>query len=152
VSPAIEFTVYGHPATKGSVRRAKLPNGDSVLVNSNPRGVRWQAAIAVQAYRARFRAGVSFPFAGAIAVVAHFHLRRPKDAADYPRRCDIDKLLRCALDGMTGVLFVDDRQVTVTHAFKSFALDEEGATFSVTEVAHGWQETTEAAGVPAADV
>jgi Holliday junction resolvase RusA-like endonuclease len=64
------------------------------------------------------------PFAGAVRIVAAFYLPRPKALkGDKPHvtRPDGDKLLRGILDALTGILYLDDSQVTQVKGSKFYA-------------------------------
>jgi Holliday junction resolvase RusA-like endonuclease len=50
-----------------------------------------------------------------------FGIKAPLDARHgYPKRPDLDKLVRAVLDALTGVCYLDDSQVTRIEAEKNF--------------------------------
>ena len=120
----MKFTVRGIPIPQGTVRafvaggRARIAS-DANRANS-PLGA-WRAAIRTEAQIAMAgRPTMTAP----VVVVAWFELPRP---ASLPKRVtepdakpDIDKLIRALLDGMTGVVFVDDAQVCSISAAKRY--------------------------------
>jgi len=127
----VTFTVAGLPEPKGSakafvplkwareaVAAGKAPR--AVITNDNPDAKNWQQLIASQAQGAA--AGVLF--LGPVTVAVIFRLPRPASA---PRRVvhhltkpDVDKLARCCLDALTGVVFADDKAVVDLRARKVF--------------------------------
>jgi Holliday junction resolvase RusA-like endonuclease len=131
----IRFTVLGHPQAKGSKRA--LPTGGRVgarpvLVDSNRRARPWAALVTDAARQAHAGALIR----GAVRLELVFYFARPQGhygtgrnkgqlRASAPARMvvapDVDKLARCALDALTGVLLADDRQVTELLAAKAYA-------------------------------
>ena len=65
--------------------------------------------------------GSTPPIASPVRVVAEFRLVRPKTTKLAAPRLDLDKLVRAGLDALTGVVFVDDRQVVAITATKAWA-------------------------------
>ncbi len=128
----VTFTVAGLPQPKGSAKAfvplkwareavavGKAPR--AVITNDNPDAANWQQLIASQAQGAA--EGVLF--VGPVIVAVIFRLPRPASA---PRRVvhhltkpDVDKLARCCLDALTGVVFADDKAVVDLRARKVFA-------------------------------
>lgn len=113
----IGFFVAGEPAPKGSTKSFpyKRKNGQLGVstTNANPRTATWEGRIATEAQRAM--AGAA-PFDGPVYVEAYFWMTRPKSlpkrvALPIGRKNDLDKLLRCCLDGLTGICYLDDGQV-----------------------------------------
>jgi hypothetical protein len=97
----ISFFVPGVAQTKGSAKAFMRPGGKFPTVqNDNPKTKGWQAVIAWFAAQAM----------------------TPKSKARLRphTRPDIDKLVRAALDGLTGVCFVDDGQVVDLRASKQY--------------------------------
>lgn len=144
----IGFRVAGIPAPKGSARAIK--RGDrAVLVASSSNANRdaqrsWATAVGWAA-KAAHRAA---PWAGPIGLEVTFYVARPKSVrrALPEVKPDGDKLLRATADALTGILFVDDGQVTDWIARKRYATAEEpcGAWIEVWRVS----ETTTAGGEP----
>jgi crossover junction endodeoxyribonuclease RusA len=111
------FTVIGIPAAQGSKRMVRARGGRTLLIEQSTRVKPWRAAVAAAA-----RAAGCTPRDGDCAVTVSIRLSRP--AAHYkadgtlrtglprfPRRIDIDKAARAVLDALTGVAYLDDRQV-----------------------------------------
>ena len=118
----VTFEVVGVAAPKGSTR-AFMPKGGKypVVTHDNPRTRGWQHLVADGAQRV---AGDGL-FVGPVALVVTFHLPRPKSL---PRRVrhvttapDLDKLVRCTSDALTGILYADDSQVVDLEAHKVYA-------------------------------
>lgn len=130
----LDFRVRGTPVPQGSVRA--YVRDDRAVVNSvTPRLADWRHAIAAEAAEAM---GDDPPWTGPIGLRLGFILARPAshflpansrrpepvlrvDAPEYVDRApDLDKLERAALDALTGVLYLDDRQVARLSADKSW--------------------------------
>jgi Holliday junction resolvase RusA-like endonuclease len=128
----IEFTVPGMAAPQGSKRLVRLKNGRTVMFDQCKRLKPWRAAVAYEAGRA----WVGPPAAVACTISAEFVFERPKShwrkageltktAPLHPGKPDIDKLCRALLDGLTGVVMVDDSQVIWLNAHKRFGSQSE---------------------------
>jgi Holliday junction resolvase RusA-like endonuclease len=123
------FFCPGLPATKGSLRAVRRPSGGSVLVPDNARTKPWQRALAMTAHAAGVCAQE-----GPVAVELVFYLPRPARqvaASGHPyawapllplAKPDLDKLARAVLDGLTGVAWKDDAQVTTLRLEKRYAV------------------------------
>ncbi len=68
-----------------------------------------------------------------------FRVARPKTTKLAAPRLDLDKLARALLDGMTGVVYVDDKQVVRLVAAKEWG--EDGASVTVRTYKEGNDET-----------
>jgi Holliday junction resolvase RusA-like endonuclease len=59
-----------------------------------------------------------------------FHLPRPatlpQKIRQHVKLPDLDKLVRCVADALTGVLYLDDKQVVDLHARKCYAIYPQG--------------------------
>ena len=120
--------VDGIPAPKGSARAIKVGKGDkahAVLVASssdaNKRAQRsWSDAVA---WAAKAAMAGSPPLDGPVVVNVEFLLPRPKSVkrAAHTVKPDLDKILRCTLDALTGIAFADDSQVVRVVASKHYA-------------------------------
>ena len=133
---AVYFTVEGAAQPKGSMKAITLPGREtSVLVGSNPKGKRWDYAVAVQAFTAMRGAPL---LRGALEVAATFHLPRPKSLpkkiAAHTKKPDVDKALRALLDGMTRVVYADDAQVVRVTAIKLYAIGQPKTDVHVREL------------------
>lgn len=126
----LRFIVLGVPAPKGSARAFFVKNlGRAVVTAANAKTRPWEQAIRAEAERARDGAPAA---TGPVSVRAVFRMPRPKGhfaasgalrssaPAAHAKKPDADKLVRTLLDALTGVLFVDDGQVTRIDAEKRF--------------------------------
>jgi Holliday junction resolvase RusA-like endonuclease len=125
----VRFMVLGRPQGKGSkrvlpIRGRGLPAERIVLVDSNKNARPWAARIAYEALRAYGNdRGL---MRGPVQVRMAFYFARPKSHFGHGRNAkrlkvgapthmqtmpDIDKLVRCALDPLTGIIYKDDSQV-----------------------------------------
>ena len=97
-----------------SARRAPCVTSD------NPRVKGWRQVVAEQAQAA---VGGEL-FLGPVVLTVTFRLPRPdslpKKTHHHTRKPDLDKLIRAIGDGLTGVVFVDDKQVVDLHARKIY--------------------------------
>lgn len=129
---AIEFTVHGAPQAKGSVR-AFVPKGWNrpILTSTNRNLKAWENLIRVAANDARQGAP---PFSGPVILDVHFEFDRPqrlltRKAAllEQPHVAapDLDKCVR-AMDALTGILFLDDKQIVKIVATKTYAAPGQG--------------------------
>ena len=101
----IAFKVEGNPIPKQSFRYAG-PKG--AYSYQEPRVTAWEQSIGIAAKEAmQGQPPIVEP------VTIHLNFYR-KDA----RTCDIDNLSKAVLDGMKGVVYVDDKQVNELHLFK----------------------------------
>lgn len=141
----ITFTVRGRPQQKGSKRsvwRPRKGGGINVYqVDANENAKPWQAAIAAAAREACGGALMRGP------VIVHLRFSFPRPRAHYGTGAnaqrlrlsapvemtttpDIDKLARTALDGLSGALIADDRQVCELRASKAYQ-EPEGVDVTV---------------------
>ena len=115
----VDLRVFGVPAPQGS--RTRMPNGAMVEGSS---------AVAEAAV-----GQVAEPLDGPLQLTVEFWMPRPASRkrdrwAD--RKPDLDKLLRCTLDGLTdGGLIRDDARVVCVSASKQLADTWTGATMRV---------------------
>ncbi len=146
---AITIRVDGDPVCKGSMRAWVNPKTHRAIVTaSNPKKQRgWSSRIS---YAAQEAMGDKPLITGAVHVALSFRLRRPKghygtgrnaeklkpSAPAYPilKKDDLDKLERCALDALTGVVWVDDGQVVNLDGGKRYADHGEAAGVAVSVV------------------
>lgn len=117
----IIFTVPGIPQPQGSARafmpkRGKFP----VVTSDNPKVKGWRQTVA-QVARTVYRGD---PIEGPVRIVAAFYLYRPRSLRvdkSHVTRPDVDKLGRAIGDALTGVLYLDDGQVTQFKVTKAYA-------------------------------
>lgn len=114
----VSFWVPGAPAPQGSKRHV----GKGVLIESSKAVGPWRERVALVAHQAMGGRG---PFIGPVLVELFFRMPRPKSAPKYflyaAKRPDVDKMARAVLDGITGVVLVDDSQVVRLTAEKELA-------------------------------
>ena len=159
--------VLGHPETKGSAKGWIVPAREGrkahvSITNDNPDAKQWQAIVSVTARGAMARAGFRDLFAGPVEVEIVFFLPRPEghfgtkgnllpSARPMPSvKPDLDKLERCLLDGLSGVVYVDDCLVCDSRHKKRYARPgtPEGARVRVCEIP---DDECESACLPGAD-
>lgn len=144
----IGFRVTGQPAPKGSARAIKRGDRAVLIASSSNANRDAQRAWAAQVGWAAKAAHRAAPWTGPIGLEVTFYVARPKSVrrALPEVKPDGDKLLRATADALTGILFVDDGQVTDWIARKRYATAEEpcGAWIEVWRVS----ETTTAGGEP----
>lgn len=120
----IQFEVLGVPAPKGSAKAFWRPGWKhAVVTHDSAKTKPWERAVVDGAHGAM--AGKA-PFADAVSVSLHFYLPRPASASKrvvlQAKKPDLDKLVRCVLDGLTvGGVVLDDAQVVEVRAEKQFA-------------------------------
>lgn len=126
----LEFTVYGTPQPQGS-SRAFIPKGwnRAVITSDNPKLRSWRQELAKAALLACcHEKSCGFPLHHRIAVevIVDFYFKPTKkvNTTYKTTRPDADKLLRAALDGMTGIVYTDDSQVSRASVTKNFGLPE----------------------------
>lgn len=136
----VSFTVFGNPETKGSARafvRGTTAKGKprAIVTNDNPRCKAWSAIVATGA---RIAIGLHPPIAGPVRVQVYFTLKRPKSIKGRKQKgyggplLDLDKLLRAFLDALTGIAYIDDKQVVEVCARKEWGTP--GASVVITEL------------------
>jgi Holliday junction resolvase RusA-like endonuclease len=111
------FFVKGRPVPQGSL---KFIHGRPIHARATDLAV-WRADIARNAELSGYR-----PVDGGVKVTCEFIYIKPKTS---PRsmpwvKPDLDKLIRAVLDGLTGVAYVDDSQVVLIQASKSYGSAE----------------------------
>lgn len=130
----LSFTVHGTPVPKGSAKafvHPTIPNR-AIVTHANTKTKAWGktvAAAASEAYDGQ-------PWEGPVRVDIYCFFARPKShyrtgkfageiKPGAPRakttKPDADKLSRGILDGLTGILYVDDSQVIDVSVSKMFA-------------------------------
>ena len=138
-SQLVSFTVYGKPQQKGSKRVFPVKGKgrmDYVVRDANPNARPWASAISAEA--AAVMTGRSLVH-GPVGVDLDFYFRRPKShyrtgryadqlrdsaPAEMITTPDVDKLARCALDALTGIVFRDDSQIAELSVRKHYGEPE----------------------------
>lgn len=128
----IAFTVFGKPMPKGSktaiVRGAKAVLLDARRGPARKEYLAWHTAIDYAAW-AWSTGNPRLPddptWDSPLDVRLRFFLPRPKSlpkkVLHHTKKPDVDKLVRAALDPMSGILFRDDSQVVRLVATKEYA-------------------------------
>lgn len=144
MSRAADVFIPGIPVAKGSARAYVLPNSRrAVVVQDNAAKQKpWAAAIGFAVAEKWHGASL-----GPIALRMAFNMPRPKSHStakgalrpSAPRfhgtKPDVDKLVRCVLDALTGIVYGDDSQVCEVHATKEYAIgNQPGLALGVQEV------------------
>lgn len=124
--------------------RAFVPKGWTrpVLTSTNRNLKGWEALVRSRANEAR---ADQLPLDGPIALSIDFYFQRPKrlltksTAAVFQPHItapDLSKLVRGLEDALSGILFLDDRQVAKIEATKAYAAPGEGSYCEVKVQAH----------------
>lgn len=120
----LEFFVAGIPVPKGSAKSFWNKNANKIVTMQDNREKQrpWASAISYAAQQAGCR-----PVAGPVAVALWFNFPRPQShfgtgkkrnvlkasaPSDHITKPDLDKLTRCVLDALTGIVYRDDSQVS----------------------------------------
>lgn len=117
-----EFFVPGLPAPKGSTRAFlnRYTGRVAVVADNRASQKAWQSSVTTLA-RIHFQRPVDFTQA---FLHLEFVMPRPKSLPkrflEHLKKPDLDKLTRCVLDGLTGVVYKDDSQVTSLAAIKRY--------------------------------
>ena len=144
----LRFVVFGRPQGKGSKRvlpirgKTRVGGHHIVLVDSNKNAAPWAHRVSTAAAHAmadRARGGeIRLARHGVVVEMAFYFARpkghygrgrnakqllpsAPKDMATMP---DVDKLARCAIDALSGVVIVDDSQIVELYASKHYGEPE----------------------------
>lgn len=123
----VSFTVHGNPTPKGSYTH--MPNGAMLpagTTNSRKRMADWRADIKHVATDAM---GTELPTRDPIRLTVEFALPYPQSSVrkyqlgwlPCTKKPDVDKLLRALMDGLTGIVWVDDSQVIACTVNKVYA-------------------------------
>ena len=124
---SIMFTVYGHPVAKGRPRfstRGKFPVAYTPEKTKN-----YESEVAMMAKAAM---GASEPLEGALEafiyvtfpVPASYSKKRTEacliDSEKHTKRPDLDNVIKCVIDGMDKIVFLNDSQITSIHSTKVY--------------------------------
>jgi len=169
MTPRLMFAVHGIPQPKGSARafvvKSRSGRARAAVVNDNPKGKGWQQLVAEAASRTIDACPGFRMIDGPIRLVIDFALPRPKDikarAVPHTKKPDLDKLIRCVADALTGVAWPDDSRVVAVSAEKAYAPfgQPPGAVIRVFDASNAWPgmagdlflapTTTKPEGIPA---
>jgi len=139
------FTVWGTAAPQGSKRHL----GKGVMVESSTRLLPWRQDVRFAALEKRppgwdmttpMRIGLVFWFA---RPASHYGTKNgitylKANAPAHPvsaRLGDIDKLSRAVLDALTGVAYLDDRQVIQLEATKAYIKEQDASPYTIIGIA-----------------
>jgi Holliday junction resolvase RusA-like endonuclease len=154
----IEFTVIGRPQQRGSKKAGLVPdrNGGFLMKNGRPIVVARDANDNSKAWMdscklaACMVVGREELLRGPIELQVTFFFKRPgahygtgskvdrlkPSAPEYHAQSpDLDKLVRCLGDALTGVVYVDDRQVCRTISAREWTTTTERAEVKIIELA-----------------
>lgn len=112
----IRFTVLGKPVAQGSKRGFARGKHVAIVENNPGPHAMWRNRVSLAADHAR---GPDFVLLeGPIQLAVRFYFQRPKGQSKAgqaetfcPKHLDLDKLLRAIGDSLSGILYVDDRQI-----------------------------------------
>ena len=130
----LEMAIGGEPQPKGSMKAIPAKNKDGTLriamKNDNPKTKEWQD---LMSFHATSEMRGALPWEGPVVINAFFKLTRPKThfmakgklrndlVVEHIDKPDLDKLIRCVLDALTGICYVDDSQVVTVSGTKSYS-------------------------------
>jgi Holliday junction resolvase RusA-like endonuclease len=150
----IKFTVIGRPQQRGSKKVGLVPNRNGGFIEKNGRPIvvardandnskAWMDSVKLAAYQAYNGELIKTP----VHLLLKFYFKRPqghygtkgdlkKSAPIYHAQSpDLDKLVRCLGDALTGVLYLDDRQVCGTVSEREWTTTTERAEVTIRELA-----------------
>ena len=148
--PVLSLFIPGVPVPKGSMR-AFVPKGwnRAVLTNNDPKTKAWASVVSLATAAEVQR--TLWPITDrAVSVRLRFNLPRPAGhygsgknvgivKASAPKNTvtkpDIDKLTRCLLDALTGIVWRDDSQVVALDVRKYYAMGQPGVAITVEQYA-----------------
>ena len=123
----IYFSVDGKPIPQGSMKFIR----PGVMIHSRAAELAlWRAMVAQEAKK-----HIKVPFQDSMVLEANFRLIRGKSVKrPFPTvPPDLDKLLRAVMDAGTGVIWLDDAQVTQISCSKTYA-DTPGVDIGVRSI------------------
>jgi len=104
----------------------------AVITQDNTRSKGWEQLVAEQAQTV----AADGAFFGPVVLAVTFALPRPhtlpQKIRHHVKLPDLDKLLRSVLDALTGVLYLDDKQVVEVHARKYYVRPPAGPSARIT--------------------
>lgn len=124
------FFVEGRPVPQGSKRHV----GNGILIESSKHLGAWRDTVAWAA-----RKHCHTPAEGPVRLVVEFVMPRPlrlgkTKSEPHTVTPDTDKLLRAVFDALTGLAYIDDKQVVHVTASKRYAVhgEQPGAHIHIT--------------------
>jgi len=145
MSGSYAFTVWGTAAPQGSKRHV----GNGVMLESSDRVRPWRQDVRFAALERRppewdmttpMRIGLTFWFArpashyGTKNGITYLKANAPAQPVS-ARLGDIDKLSRAVLDALTGVAYLDDRQVIQLEATKGYLKEQDASPLTIIAIA-----------------
>jgi Holliday junction resolvase RusA-like endonuclease len=130
----IDFVVLGIAQPKGSARafvplkwaKAAVATGRApraIVTHDNPQTKGWQQLVAEQAQTVVADGAL---FLGPVVLTVTFRLPRPaslpQKVRHHTKKPDLDKLVRGIEDGLTGIVYLDDKQVVDLYARKVYVV------------------------------
>lgn len=141
---SITFQVFGRPEQCGSKTPGQTKDGRLFVRDSNKNAKTWRRSVEIMAKKS----SPDQPWSEPVVVTVEFRYARPKyhfrsngelkpNAPVYVnRKPDIDKIVRNTLDGLTGYIFDDDKQVIGIKSAKVYS-EKPGATITIKQVKDG---------------
>jgi Holliday junction resolvase RusA-like endonuclease len=131
----IEFFVAGIPSPSGSKKAFAHPKTGKIIVMDTAKNKgSWQALVAMHAQKAMADAGAEM-ITGPVMMAIEFSFTRPKShfgigknadklkptaPLEHTIKPDLTKLIRCAEDALTGIVWKDDCQVVSRESSKVY--------------------------------
>jgi Holliday junction resolvase RusA-like endonuclease len=122
------FTVYGEPVGKGRPRFVRRGNFTQTYTPAKTKSYEDEIR-----YMARAAMGASEPLETPVTVAIYIRVEIPKSFSKQKRKDaleniikptkkpDADNVLKCFLDAMNGIVYVDDKQVVNIHLTKVYS-------------------------------
>lgn len=142
---SINFTVFGKPAQMGSKKAFVRGNRAIITDDNSAKRKQWSNAVSSSAAEAMSESEL---MTGPIILRVDFFFARPqshygsgKNASvlkpsapgRHAQSPDLDKLIRCIGDALTGIAFRDDRQIFRVESTRFWTADQERAIVEVVE-------------------
>lgn len=129
----IDFFVPGNPVPQGRPKFARI--GNAVRCYDPKKSSEWKQFIALRAASCGVK---PFDKTKALALSIRFTLSRPLSVSEKKRphptcKPDLDNLIKAAKDGLKGIAWHDDSQVTIIMAKKEYG-DTPGIYITINEV------------------
>lgn len=122
----LKFFVAGYPAPKGS-KKGYVRGGRAILVESSKHAAPWAQAVHWDVRQTLALWGTQGCPVAATPMQVRLHFEMPRVGriekrigVVHDRMPDLDKLVRCVLDALTGLLWKDDGQVWKIEASKAY--------------------------------
>ena len=124
----IKFTIEGDPVAKGRPRFAKRGNFISTYTPAKTKTYEESVALAAQYAMDGLK-----PLEGPLTALIFFYMPIPKsstkafktacnsDDHEHAKKPDLDNLFKSVTDGMNGIVYVDDSQITVAALRKVYS-------------------------------